>query len=140
MAFTHTVRPRYAEIDLQGVVFNAHWLTYFDDASTRYYEHLGFDPQETFLDHQHFDVMVVKAVLEWAGSATFDDEVLIEIRPDRIGNASYDLRFTATVGGRPACGCVITYVSVVPGTKTSTPIPEVLRARLVADMQPAESL
>ena len=31
-SFVHHVRPRYAEVDAQGVVFNAHWLTYFDEA------------------------------------------------------------------------------------------------------------
>ena len=32
--FVHVVRPRYAEVDLQGVVFNAHWLTYFAVSDT----------------------------------------------------------------------------------------------------------
>ena len=36
--FTHRIRVRYAEVDGQGVVFNAHWLTYFDEASTRFIE------------------------------------------------------------------------------------------------------
>ena len=41
VAFTHRIRVRYAEIDGQGVVFNAHWLTYFDDSCTRFMESLG---------------------------------------------------------------------------------------------------
>lgn len=134
MAFTHTVRPRYAEVDQQGVVFNAHWLTYFDDASTRFYEHLGFSPKEVFADGGLFDVMVVKAVVEWKGSAGFDDVVVVEVRPDRIGNASFDLRFTASVGGRDVCACVITYVSVKPGTKESVAIPPELRRPLEREM------
>ena len=39
--FVHRVRPRYAEVDAQGVVFNAHWLTYFDEACTRFFEAWG---------------------------------------------------------------------------------------------------
>lgn len=128
--FTHTIRPRYAEVDMQGVVFNAHWLTYFDEASTRYFESLGFAPKETFVEGGAFDVMLVKAVLEWKGPAGFDEEIRIEVRPDRIGNSSFDVRFIATVDGREACEGVITYVSVTPGTKESRPIPEVLRSRL----------
>ena len=115
---------------MQGVVFNAHWLTFFDEASTRWFASLGFDPKETFLDGGAFDVMVVKAVLEWQGPAGFDDEVDIVVRPDRIGSKSFDVRFSATVDGRPACEGVITYVSVAPGTKESRPIPTVLRERL----------
>jgi len=128
--FTHTVRPRYAEVDMQGVVFNAHWLTFFDEASTRWFGWLGFDPKETFLEGGAFDVMVVKAVVEWKGPAGFDSEVLIAVAPDRIGDKSFDVRFTATVDGRDACEGVITYVSVTPGTMESRPIPDVLRARL----------
>jgi acyl-CoA thioester hydrolase len=61
MPFTHTLRPRYAEVDMQKVVFNGHWLTYFDDACTRFFESLGFDPRETFSEKGLFDAMVVKA-------------------------------------------------------------------------------
>ena len=35
---------------------------------TRWFEWLGFDPKETFFEGGAFDVMVVKAVLEWHGS------------------------------------------------------------------------
>ena len=38
--FTHTFRVRYAEVDAQGIVFNAHYLTYFDCAITEYYRKL----------------------------------------------------------------------------------------------------
>jgi acyl-CoA thioester hydrolase len=127
VTFTYTVRPRYAEVDMQGVVFNAHWLTYFDEAGTRYFESLGFDPKLTFIQGGAFDVMVVKAVLEWKGPAGFDEEVRIAVRPDRLGTKSFDLRYSATVDGREVCEGVVTYVSVLPGTKDSVPIPDVLR-------------
>lgn len=134
MGFVHTVRPRYAEVDMQGVVFNAHWLTYFDEAATRFFESLGFPPKDTFAEGGAFDVMVVKATLVWEGPAGFDDEVSIEVLPDRVGTSSFDLRFVATVDRRPACEGVVTYVSVLPGTKTSQAIPEVLRAPLEAGL------
>ena len=115
---------------MQGVVFNAHWLTFFDEASTRWFEWLGFDPKETFTDGGAFDVMVVKAVLEWQGPAGFDADVAIAVAPVRIGDASFDVRFSATADGAPACVGTITYVSVVPGSKRSVPIPDVLRTKL----------
>ena len=37
------IRVRYSEIDGQGVVFNAHYLTYFDTAITEYFRALGYD-------------------------------------------------------------------------------------------------
>src|SRR5258708_7777882 len=129
MPFAHMLRPRYSEVDMQKVVFNGHWLNYFDDASTRFFESLGFDPRD-FAEGRGFDVMVVKAVLEWKSPATFDDVVRIEVTADRIGNKSFDLRFRASVEGRPASEGVSTYVSVRPGSKEPPPIPALLRERL----------
>ena len=127
--FVHRIRVRYAEIDGQGVVFNAHWLTYFDDACTRFMESLGFGSD---LWVREFDVMLVKALLEWRGSARFDDWVDVAVAPTRIGNASFDLRYRASVAGRPACEATITYVSVAPGENASVPIPDRVRAALRA--------
>jgi acyl-CoA thioester hydrolase len=130
VTFVHRLRPRYAEVDQQGVVFNAHWLTYFDDACTRFFESLGWDPKEAFF--ADFDFMIVKAVLEWEGPAGFDEVVGIEVAPTRLGTKSFDLRFRASVDGRAACTGVITYVSVRPSTHESTPVPDAVRSRLEA--------
>jgi acyl-CoA thioester hydrolase len=127
-AFTHHVRVRYAEVDGQGVVFNAHWLTYFDDACTRFMDHLGFSA----IWISDFDVMLVKAVVEWQGPAGFDDVVDITVTPTRLGTKSFDLTYEASVHGRPVCQATITYVSVAPGENTSVPIPEAVRAALEA--------
>lgn len=119
-------RPTYAEVDQQGVVFHGHWLAYFDDAMTRFCGWLGFPPKETFAGY--FDVMVVKAVVEWSGPAGFDDEIVISVMPTRLGTSSFDLSYTARVGDVPVCAGVVTYVSVKPGTATSCPIPADVRA------------
>jgi len=127
--FTNRIRVRYAEIDGQGVVFNAHWLTYFDDSCTRFMESLGFGPEFWTIE---FDVMLVRAELEWEGSARFDEWIDIEVAPVRLGTKSFDLHYTAAVAGRPACAATITYVAVVPGKNTSIAIPDQVRAALEA--------
>ncbi len=132
--FVHTIRPRYAEVDMQGVVFNAHWLTYFDEACTRFFEALGYQPDVAFFTD--FDVMLVKAVLEWQGPARFDQPVEIAVTPSRLGTTSLDLRYVATTGGEPACSATITYVSVLPGSHTPESIPADLRTRLEARLRP----
>jgi acyl-CoA thioester hydrolase len=124
--FVHRVRVRYAEIDGQGVVFNAHWLTYFDDSCTRFMDAIGF--QSIWIDE--FDVMLVKANLEWQGPARFDDWIDIAVQPVRIGTKSFDLAYRATVDGNPACAATITYVSVKPGANTSVEIPAAVRQAL----------
>jgi len=132
--FVHQVRPRYAEVDQQGVVFNAHWLTYFDDACTRFFEWLGYTPNEAFFGE--FDFMIVKAVLEWEGPAGFDEIVDIAVEPVRLGTKSFDLRYRAAVGTRAACVGVITYVSVTPSTHESSAIPPDVRTKLEANLAP----
>jgi acyl-CoA thioester hydrolase len=127
--FVNRIRVRYAEIDGQGVVFNAHWLTYFDDSCTRFMESLGFGPDFWVSE---FDVMLVKATIEWAGPARFDEWVDVAVEPVRLGTKSFDLRYTAAVGERPCCTAVITYVAVVPGANTSIELPEAVRAALEA--------
>ena len=82
-------------------MFNAHWLTYFDDSCTRFMESLGLRARAS--GSIEFDVMLVKAELEWKGSARFDEWIDIAVAPVRLGTKSFDLRYTATVDGRAAC-------------------------------------
>ena len=35
--FSHSLRVRWAEVDKQDIVFNGHYLTYFDVGVTEYY-------------------------------------------------------------------------------------------------------
>lgn len=127
--FTHRIRVRYAEVDGQGVVFNAHWLTYFDEACTRFMRDLGFGP--SFWD-EDFEVMLVHAELDWSGPAGFDDWVDITVATARLGTKSFDLRFEASVGGRPSCTATITYASVQPGAHSAIEIPPAVREALAA--------
>ena len=126
-SFVHRIRVRYAEIDGQGVVFNAHWLTYFDDSCTRFMESLGFGAEFWV---KEFDVMLVKATIEWAGPAHFDEWIDVAVAPTRIGSKSFDLRYRAAVGERPCCDATITYVAIRPGANTSVEIPAKVRDAL----------
>ncbi len=125
--YVHRIRIRYGEVDMQGVVFNGHWLTYFDDAMTQFFAWLGFDPTQVF--SEGFDVMLVHAEIDWRGPAGFDDEVAIEVHASRLGTSSFDLRYEASVEGRPVCDATITYVSIDPG-RGSAPIPDEVRTAL----------
>lgn len=134
MTFTTTVRVRYAEVDAQQVVFNAHWLTYADDAVTRFLEHLGYDPATLWSPDGggSFDIMVRASALDFAGSAGFDDVVTLAVTATRLGTSSFDLEVAASVDGRAAVTITTTYVCVPPGEQRSMPIPDELRERLGA--------
>jgi acyl-CoA thioester hydrolase len=136
VGFANRIRVRYAEIDGQGVVFNAHWLTYFDDSCTRFVESLGFGAE---FWTKEFDVMLVKAVVEWQGPAHFDEWVDIDVVPARLGTKSFDLRYRAHVGDRVCCAATITYCGVEPGSNLPVAIPDRMRVALAERMEESTS-
>jgi acyl-CoA thioester hydrolase len=72
--FFHPFRVRYSEIDGQGVVFNAHYLTYFDTTITEYFRALGYD-QYADAKQTGEDFHVVKSVIEYKAPVRFDWEL-----------------------------------------------------------------
>lgn len=120
------IRIRYHEVDLQNVVFNAHYLTFCDVASARWMEEaIGWTGTGDDVDW-----MLVKAVVEWQGSATYGDVLDVDCGIGRWGRTSFDIAYRGTVGDRPVFGATITYVTVQPGSKTPVPVPERMRTAL----------
>jgi len=126
MSFRHELRVRYAEVDMQRVVFNAHYLTYVDDACDGWMRAaLGDD----YLG-EGFDMMLKKAELTWSGSASFGDTLAIDVGIKRWGTSSFDVGFQGSVGEKPVFEAIITYVSVDPETHAPAPVPDAIRAAL----------
>jgi acyl-CoA thioester hydrolase len=123
--FVHRVPIRYGEVDMQGVVFNAHYLAYVDDAMDRWLRTL-----DAHFEQFGWDIMLVKAVVEWKGAATIGDTLEIHPRVTRWGNTSFDIGFTGSVGERPVFEATITYVGVKTGTRETAPPPPEVRALL----------
>ena len=94
MGFQHTVRVRYGEVDMQRVVFNAHYLAYCDDAADLWFRTLGAP-----LEAGEWDVMVKKATVTWSGAARVHDELVIDVAVRRWGNTSFDVRLRRPGGG-----------------------------------------
>ena len=124
--FRERIKVRYQEVDLQNVVFNAHYLGWCDIASASWMsETVGWTGVGDDIDW-----MLVKATLEWQGSATYGDTVDIDCGIARWGTSSFDIAYRGTLDGAPVFTALITYVSVVPGTKDSTPAPDRMRNAL----------
>jgi acyl-CoA thioester hydrolase len=125
MTHRHEIRPRYGEIDMQGVVFNAHYLAYCDDACDSWF-------REVFgrFEDLGWDFMLKRAEVTWAGAARLRDTMLIDVEVRRFGQTSFDVGFAGAVDGRAVFDAVITYVCVQPGTTQPIPMPESARAQL----------
>ena len=123
--FRHRIRIRYGEVDMQGVVFNAHYLAYVDDAADSWLRTL-----DVHFERLGWDLMLKKAVVEWQGAAGIGDELDIGVRVSRWGNTSLDMTFDGCVGERNVFTATVTYVGVKAGTREPTPPPPEVRALL----------
>src|SRR5258708_25351557 len=85
--FFFPLRVRYSEIDGQKVVFNAHYLTYFDTAITEYMRALRYDA-EGEAKRAGIDFHVVRALVEFKAPIRFDDEIEVAVRTMRVGRSS----------------------------------------------------
>lgn len=132
--FFHPFRVRYSEIDGQGVLFNAHYLTYYDTAITEFFRALGYDQ---FADAQKsgVDFHVVKAVVEYKAPIRFDWDLDVGVRVAKIGNSS--LTFALAIFRKGADDLLasgeIIWVNTDQTTHRPVPIPAATRRLLGGD-------
>ena len=84
--------PRYAEIDQQGVVFNGHYLTWFDEACTALLDELSVDYAE--LTSAGVDFQVVHSEIDYLASVRWRDSVRVSATCDQVGTTSFAIAFT----------------------------------------------
>ena len=127
--FFHRLRVRWAEVDMQKIVFNAHYLMYFDTAVADYWRALAM-PYEGAMQLLGGDLYVKKATVEFHASARMDDRLDVALRCGRIGNSS--ILFTGAIfrGDELLITCELVYVFADPATQTSRPVPAPLRELL----------
>ncbi|MCW2494848.1 MAG: putative thioesterase [Jatrophihabitans sp.] len=109
------------------MVFNAHYLTYCDEAmGALCAEHGLLDIAER--------IQLVSSTLTWQAPARWGDVVEVDARCTRLGNSSLDIAFTIRVsagvtGGRDCASVDTTYV-LTDLAGTPERLPERLRLAL----------
>lgn len=123
----HRLRVRWAEVDMQKIVFNGHYLMYFDTAMADYWRALAV-PYEQAMHQLGGDLYVKKASVEYFASAKYDDVLDVCLKCTRLGNSS--LTFTGGIfsGSKLLVSGELIYVYANPATQTSQPIPAALRS------------
>jgi acyl-CoA thioester hydrolase len=109
---------RYIECDQQGVVFNAHYLTWADEASNHWWLAHGLPWDEVAAQ---VEPVVKASTLEWTSSARWGDTVAVDADTEKLGRTSVTVRFTIRVGERVCCVVRNTYVATDAGRPTSWP-------------------
>ncbi|NDZ16583.1 4-hydroxybenzoyl-CoA thioesterase [Variovorax sp. WS11] len=124
--FFHRLRVRWAEVDMQKIVFNAHYLMYFDTAISDYWRALALPYQEA-MDALGGDLYVRKATIDFQASARVDDVLDVAMKCVRVGNSSIVFHGGLFRGEDFLVGCELVYVFADPATQTSKPVPALLR-------------
>ena len=122
----HRLRVRWVEVDMQKIVFNGHYLMYFDTAIADYWRALAF-PYESAMHLLQGDLFVKKASIEYHASARYDDLLDVGLTCTRVGNSS--IIFTGGIfrGDELLITGELIYVFADPATQKSKPVPQVLR-------------
>lgn len=125
--FFHRLRVRWAEVDLQRIVFNPHYLMYLDTALADYWRAMGL-PYEPTLAALGGELFVKKATLQYHGSAVYDDCLDVGLRCARVGNSSMQLQGGIFRAGALLVDAELVHVFADPVSKKPLPVPAVLRA------------
>ncbi|HET9101706.1 MAG TPA: thioesterase family protein [Solirubrobacteraceae bacterium] len=126
--FRHTLRVRYAECDMQGVVFNAHYLAYIDDTITELWR-AAFGGYQTMLD-RGVDIVVAEATQRFRGGAGFDERLVIEARVTHMGTTSLGTAYRVLRDDELLLEADLRHVWVTRGTAEKTPMPDWARDAL----------
>src|SRR2546428_14160918 len=87
------LRVRWAEVDMQKIVFNGHYLTYIDTAIAEYWREIGLPYPHGYVERYASDVFLRKATVEYLGSAGHDDRLAGCCRGAQPGRSGMDLPF-----------------------------------------------
>jgi len=120
------LRVRWAEVDMQSIVFNGHYLMYFDTAVAGYWRAMALPYADT-MAYLGGDLFVRKASCEYEASARYDDLLDVGIRTQRIGNSSLVVAGGVFRGDELLVSGELVYVWADPKTQTSQPVPQQLR-------------
>jgi acyl-CoA thioester hydrolase len=126
--YTYPIRVRYHECDQQGVVFNAHYFSWFDDVLTEVFRDLVMPYKEMLASGT--DVVVAEAAARYRAGARFEDQVELLWWVTRLGTTAMTTRIDVTRGDEVLVEGELRHVFVDVGTTDKRAIPDVFRERL----------
>lgn len=126
--FTHRLRVRYSECDQQGVVFNGHYLFYYDVALNELWrDRVG--AYHEMVD-AGYDLVVAEATIRFKSAARFDELLDISVPVQHLGTTSMIVHPEFRVGDRLVADGEVRHVFVDPSSLVKKAMPEDIRAAL----------
>jgi len=130
------LRVRWAEVDMQKIVFNGHYLTYIDSAISEYWRAIGLAYPGGYVERYASDIFLRKATVDYLGSARYDDVLSVCCRVARLGRSSLTFAFEIyrdepEAAAEPLVAAELVYVNAAASTMKAAPLPDDLRARVL---------
>lgn len=126
--FRYRLRVRYSDCDPQGVLFNAHYLTYFDIAITELWREAMGSYEE--MRKLGVDLVVAEATVRYRAPIRFDAEVDLRPAITHLGTTSIVTGIAIESETGVHAEGEIRHVVVHLGSAEKTPIPEAVRQAL----------
>ena len=123
------LRVRWAEVDMQKIVFNAHYLTYIDTAIAEYWREIGLPYPHGYVERYGSDIFLRKASVEYLGSARYDDELAVCCRVAKLGRSSMTFHFEIYRAADLLISAELVYVNADPSMK-AVALPDEVRERV----------
>ncbi|MBU3685091.1 MAG: acyl-CoA thioesterase [Mycobacterium sp.] len=124
------LRVRYVECDMQGRVFNGHFLTWVDMAFSEALREVfgGYDA----VTDRGVDFVVAATELHFRSPARFDDELVVDVALEAPGNTSLRSRYTISRDTDLIAEASMVHVCVDATTFEKQPCPGWFRDALAA--------
>lgn len=126
----HQLRVRYGECDPQGIVFNAHYLAYFDMSITELWRAALGSYQA--MTARGVDIVVAEARVKFRTPARFDEQLALEIAVTRLGDTSLSTAHRILRDGDLIAEGELHHVFVELPKLRKTSIPDWIRRPLAA--------
>ncbi len=141
--YVHRIRVRFGETDLQGVVFYANYVAYFDILMTEFFRD-ALPGGYTSMIENGVDMVVIQTTARYHAPALFDDELDLKARVTRLGTTSMstDVEIARAGDGAVLVTGDIHHVFIDVQTKAKHEIPDTVRAGLepyLVEPEPAAS-
>ena len=130
--FFHPIEVRYGDLDPQGHLNNAKYLTFFEQARVQYMIHLGLYAQDQ--SYKKIGVIVADVHIAFLAQIHFGDDIKVGVRTSKLGNKSMTIEqniVNNTSGQEMAKGEVVT-VTFDYATQNTISIPEEWRNKIKA--------
>lgn len=123
------LRVRWAEVDMQKIVFNAHYLTYIDTAIAEYWREIDLPYPHGYVARYGSDIFLRKATVEYLGPARYDDELTVCCRVAKLGRSSMTFHFEIYRVAELLISAELVYVNADASMK-AVPLPDDVRDRV----------